>query len=383
MKNSYSHLCAFCIFICIAICSGFLLEEGELEINYTEWVPCASNVPEDVAKLPYCYSRQFNYLHPRTTMLMFGPKNAPTMQTQYLYLPGGRKHAPDVASLASVHPARGVIMTLTCFQGIPMCDVFKVLQYWSFELNAADTSRTEMRVGLAIHYMKSSMFKAQIYGGSKEELTVQSLKWLNFAEKCCQTLADVLPAAYVEEQMESSQEGLHEKVHVRRSSLKRVSVTGEAPTVEAVSTENLAVVEEVPVPSAAAAPAVASVAAPSISSPIIPAAPKPEPQKPVATQQSMASTVATASTATGTQVVKQDAAPQQVPLNHVVLILACAVVVLLVLLYRQSAYNSSLVQQINLLSRKIEMSQTAMEISLRQSQSVVQKMESFINSIQK
>lgn len=350
-----------------------MLEEGELEINYTEWVPCAASVPEDVAKLPYCYSRQFNYLHPRTTMLMFGPKNAPTMQTQYLYLPGGRKHAPDVASLGSVLPARGVIMTLTCFQGIPMCDVFKVLQYWSFELNAADTTRTEMRVGLAIHYMKSSMFKAQIYGGSKEELTVQSLKWLNYAEKCCQTLADVLPAAYVEEQITIAEEGAPEsaeKGHVRRSSLKRVSITGEA----AVPTAEVEVAaEDIPITAPVAVPALAPIISPAATAPSVPAATKQEPQKPVSTKQAAATSTAAA----------MDVAPQALNMNHVVLILGCAVVVLMILLYRQSVHNSALVQQINLLNRKVEMSQTAMEISLRQSQSVVQKMESFINNIQK
>lgn len=360
-----------------------------MEINYTEWVPCASNVPEDVAKLPYCYSRQFNYLHPRTTMLMFGPKNAPTMQTQYLYLPGGRKHAPDVASLGTVHPARGVIMTLTCFQGIPMCDVFKVLQYWSFEINAADNSRTEMRVGLAIHYMKSTMFKAQIYGGSKEELTVQSLKWLNFAEKCCQTLADVLPSTYVEEEMSgleldaSADTDSQDLVHVRRSSLKRVSIS--------LSGEDTVLVEETvhsePAEGALALSTATSEASSSAASGIsVPAAPAALQLGLQTAASNSTAHVSSSMTSTVTQAAKQETTMQQaepLPINHVVLILGCAVVVLLMLLYRQSAYNSSLVQQINLLSRKIELSQTAMEISLRQSQSVVQKMEGFINSIQK
>jgi hypothetical protein len=69
--------------------------------------------------------------------------------------------------------------------------------------------------------------------------------------------------------------------------------------------------------------------------------------------------------------------------TQLVVILACAVLVLLVLLHRESAHNAALMQQINLLSRKIEMSQTSMEISLRQSQAVVSKMEAFINTIQK
>jgi len=30
-------------------------------------------------------------------------------------------------------PTKGVVLTVTQFDGIPMADVFKVLQYWSFE----------------------------------------------------------------------------------------------------------------------------------------------------------------------------------------------------------------------------------------------------------
>ena len=208
------------------------MEEGEIGVNYTEWVPLASgSVPEDVAKLPYCCSRQFNYSHVRTTMLMFGPKNAPTHQTQYLYLPGARKVDPlDSAALAKMRPARGVIMTLTSFQGIPMCDVFKVLQYWSFERSAEDHSRTDMRVGLAIHYMKSSMFKGQIYSGSKEELTVQSLKWLAYAEKCSHALPTEIAAAFVEEVVDHLEgEERRDAMQRRRSSLKKINDLPESP----------------------------------------------------------------------------------------------------------------------------------------------------------
>lgn len=106
---------------------------------------------------------------------MFGPKNAPGTQVQYLYLPckenivGGARSIDD---LKQIKPLRGLVLTITQFDGIPMADVFKVMQYWTFE-TVGLPSRTQtcmVRVGVAMHYIKSTMFKSQILNGTKEEL---------------------------------------------------------------------------------------------------------------------------------------------------------------------------------------------------------------------
>jgi len=117
---------------------------------------------------------------------MFGPKNAPATQVQYLYLPcksnipGGVK---SVEELKAFNPSRGLVLTITQFDGIPMADVFKVMQYWTFESGANLSNRTcSVKVGVAIHYVKSSMFKSQIFNGTKEELGDQV--WIRFLSPC-------------------------------------------------------------------------------------------------------------------------------------------------------------------------------------------------------
>ncbi len=160
-------------------CRDFLLSEGDLNIEYGEWQLLSRPVPEDVSKLPFSYSRPFAYAHPRTTMLMFGPKNAPATQVQYLYMPCDM----NTETLETVRPRRGLIVNITQFDGIPMADVFKVMQYWAFEALPADPSKTVVRVGLAMHYIKSSMFKSQIFGGTRDELTDQLKKWFPFADR--------------------------------------------------------------------------------------------------------------------------------------------------------------------------------------------------------
>jgi hypothetical protein len=95
----------------------------------------------------------------------------------------------------------GVILTITFFEGIPMCDVFKVLLYSSFEMNSNSSSSsssssnigtnddnvhrdyfTVVNIGLYVHFVKSSFFKHQIQSGTKEEVNDQALKWLVFAK---------------------------------------------------------------------------------------------------------------------------------------------------------------------------------------------------------
>eukprot|EP01038_Epipyxis_sp_PR26KG_P006425 gene6425-8843_t len=159
----------------------FLHNEGDLKIQYNEWSRLKSTVMEDIANLPFSYTRNVSYSHPRTTMLMFGPKNAPATQTQYLYLPCDKNiEERNLESLETLRPRHGVILTITQFDGIPMADVFKVLQYWTFEPSALFSDKSTIRVGLHVHFTKASMFKSQIAGGTKEELTDQVKKWFIF-----------------------------------------------------------------------------------------------------------------------------------------------------------------------------------------------------------
>ena len=117
---------------------------------------------------------------------MFGPKNAPATQVQYLYLPcknnkpGGVKSVED---LKTFKPSRRLVLTITPFDGIPMEDVFKVMQYRTFESAGDLSNRTcTVKVGVAIHYVKSSMFKSQILNGTKEELGDQV--WISTVYAC-------------------------------------------------------------------------------------------------------------------------------------------------------------------------------------------------------
>jgi hypothetical protein len=127
---------------------------------------------------------------------MFGPKNAPATQVQYLYLPckGNSAASPlDAESLKLLTPARGAVLTITQFDGIPMADIFKVMQYWTFE-SSHDLSnrRCTVRVGLAIHFIKTSMFKSQIINGTKDELGEQVCTMLSSAANTMDNLLSVL-----------------------------------------------------------------------------------------------------------------------------------------------------------------------------------------------
>ena len=64
-----------------------------------------------------------------------------------------------------------------------MADVFKVLQYWTFDQNANSQSSalTTVRVGMAVHFIKSSMLKAKIHAGVKDELVDHSKSWCDFS----------------------------------------------------------------------------------------------------------------------------------------------------------------------------------------------------------
>ena len=176
--------------------ASFLRGMGDLSVSVGEWEsPREHNglpfkCKEDSSSLHFIARRNCEYLHPRTSMLMFGPKNAPATQVQYLFLQGkgAKKFARGLNSgNGSPRTKRGaklsgLVLTVTQFDSIPMADVFKVLQYWSFEPAAdAPVSHTAVKVGFAIFYVRSSLFRSQISSGTREELLVQSSKWLAFS----------------------------------------------------------------------------------------------------------------------------------------------------------------------------------------------------------
>jgi hypothetical protein len=149
----------------------FLTSEGDLDIKCDEWSPFNQTVAEDVAGITYTHYRRCNYAHPRTTMLMFGPKNAPATQTQYLYLLGDSNTGRNSKN----KPVKAVILTITQFDQIPLADCFKVCQYWLFEDGVAGSCA--VRIGIHIHFIKSTLLRSQVISGSKDELTVLVKKY--------------------------------------------------------------------------------------------------------------------------------------------------------------------------------------------------------------
>jgi hypothetical protein len=150
-----------------------------------------TRIAEDIAQLPLTFSRSFKYLHPRTTMLMFGPKNAPATQSHYVYLPVNADFSelhnnpasandPEAVAkvLRKVKPKRGIVITVTQMEGIPVADCFKVVQYWSFEDNGSSANvpgpsaagsqpadgagSTNIRIGVSVHFTKTTMLKGQV-----------------------------------------------------------------------------------------------------------------------------------------------------------------------------------------------------------------------------
>lgn len=158
-----------------------------MDIKGNDWQAFGQSAHEDVMKLNFTFKREFSFSHPRTTMLMFGPKNAPTKQCHYAYLPSKiARTSTSMEELKNCKPKKFIVLFITQFDGIPMADVFKVLQYWSFE----DTDKgCYAKAVLAIHYVKSSMFKGQILSGSKEEIVTQVASWFNYAEAAVKSSA--------------------------------------------------------------------------------------------------------------------------------------------------------------------------------------------------
>ena len=78
-----------------------------------------------------------------------------------------------------------------------MADTFKVVQYWIFEsdirshqhvhnssscsASSNSSSRTIARVGVSVFFLKQTMFKSQVNGGVKDELSIAAKKWCQFS----------------------------------------------------------------------------------------------------------------------------------------------------------------------------------------------------------
>lgn len=131
---------------------------------------------EDKSGINFQFKRQLSYLHPRTSMLMFGPKLAVGNQFQYLYL------SPNVSKF--------VVLTVTDFKGFPFAEMFRVLQYWVFEdidssskhsidrKDVCNQKATRVQIGLKMHFVKNpSIVRGQIVSGTKDELSKQSKHW--------------------------------------------------------------------------------------------------------------------------------------------------------------------------------------------------------------
>ncbi len=174
---------SICLLLCVSLINRtYLTNSGDFDVRKEEWKSLTSPVVEDVCKLGYSFCRELNYQHPRTTMLMFGPKNAPTKQTHYLYVPFENTNNGDftIENIAKSKITKFAILFITQFDGVPMADVFKVLQYQFYE--NVDNKCT-VRIGLQMYYIKSSMFKSQIMSGTKEELGSQIAGWLEYVKK--------------------------------------------------------------------------------------------------------------------------------------------------------------------------------------------------------
>ena len=161
--------------------------EGDIEIGYSDWCSLPQNnqkILEDSSGLAFSFTREFHYSHPRTTMLMFGPKNAPAKQNHYIYIPLKNDKKDETETTASFlgrqEVPKGLIMIITQFDGIPMADCFKIVQYWSFE-DSVNAVSTTVRIGVFVHFVKYTMLKAQVRDGVKEEITAIANNWCKFA----------------------------------------------------------------------------------------------------------------------------------------------------------------------------------------------------------
>jgi hypothetical protein len=151
---------------------NFLVSDGDFDITTSEWrdLPKEANqlVPEDAIHFPFRQSRQFSFLHKRTTMLFIGPKNAPTSQTHYtltdISRPPGNFGSGSISSV--------IFLIVSKFDGVPFSDCFKVLQYWVLE-RSPKTDSTHVTCGIGVNFHKSTMMRSKIVDGVKDEMSTQ------------------------------------------------------------------------------------------------------------------------------------------------------------------------------------------------------------------
>jgi hypothetical protein len=137
-------------------------------------------VSEDLTKTKFQYERDWEYDHLRTTMLMFGPKMAPTKLKQYIFLYCEHETIFDSDyTMEDITPSSMIVLNVSFCEGVPLADIFKVLQYWTFS-TSLDGKSCEVGIGFGIHYLKSSMFKSQIASGARDEMIKQIDDWFNY-----------------------------------------------------------------------------------------------------------------------------------------------------------------------------------------------------------
>lgn len=188
------------------ICSDFLEGEGDFNVSCGNWIhhpksnPIGAGianvsdnlssqtqrvsemvtVPEDKCGFTYIRQRPCSYMHPRTSMLFIGPKNAPATQTHYLHTPHGTDGMVDNSA------GSFLVLTMSKFDGVPLADYFKILQYWAFS-TGPDPGTCIVKMGLHIHLLKQTILRSQLTAGVKEELIVLSKRWLIYAARVAST----------------------------------------------------------------------------------------------------------------------------------------------------------------------------------------------------
>lgn len=188
--------------------TSFLRAEGDVDISGGNWTTLGTagqTFPQDAASVPFQATRKLKYKHPREGLFVIGPKSALADLQQYAYLSGEGSqpfvdalhknqdaNAPITAAANTEHPAvhkpfRGVVMCVLSFEGIPMSQSFKVVQYWLFEPSIEHpASHCRVRIAYCIFYVKSCMFASSIDKGTKGELEPLTRRWCPWVEQYVQ-----------------------------------------------------------------------------------------------------------------------------------------------------------------------------------------------------
>lgn len=149
----------------------FLLAVGDLQPQHGEWT--RGSVSETFLGLSHSHSRNFSFAHPRTSLLMFGPRNAMAQQTQFL--------ADDlVLAPTGGDSTRAIIVTtVTRLSGFPLSDKFKVVQYWT-ATETGDPRRTRLTLGVRLDFSGDTMFRRQIVSGTEVEARSLCQNWARY-----------------------------------------------------------------------------------------------------------------------------------------------------------------------------------------------------------